>query len=418
MERKHNKFSSTEIFTILHLRDWSEGCLAKKAGVVPSIVSAHLSGRRPIRAQHLAAYMRAFNHDERPKLLSAWLRDNLDAESIHDLLNGDLKTLVPAVHDWLPELNDDQYDMLDYWADQIAQDSELEQVFSHLTRKIGFRFRGMRDAFTGPIRIHELTDQAPVFIWMAAAHGATYVSKNWLEFTGTTMRSQLGDGWTKMVHPEDSKRVLRIFRKGQVTRKGFVQVYRLRRKDGKYRWMCSQSAPRFDKRGRFIGFIGCVMDISEALPAESGFKFPSIALISLPMFNDWVWNSIGSTWTRLQPAATAAIASLMVLFRSVTPNELPATTTATTIAVAVAPAIASATPNESSAPPTPTTPVQPVIADRPRHAHHHQAKQKAGPIKRTARTIAHEWRQLAKGIKHLAHVSPNHSRVAIPRHRR
>jgi len=86
-------------------------------------VSAHLSGQRPIRPQHLAAYLRVLDRHERAALLSTWLRDNLDHELITDLLDGTKTDSMPT-----PEEN--RRRMLDWWATAIAHDSKLAKTLS------------------------------------------------------------------------------------------------------------------------------------------------------------------------------------------------------------------------------------------------------------------------------------------------
>jgi transcriptional regulator with XRE-family HTH domain len=129
----HNRLSSQELSRILNLRGWSERKLAERSGIVPSVVSAHLSGKQMIRSHHLAAYLRVLNRQERAVLLGAWLRDNLDHELVADLLDG-TKT------DSMPTLEENQRRMLDWWATAIARDSKLAKIFSHLTTKAGFKF--------------------------------------------------------------------------------------------------------------------------------------------------------------------------------------------------------------------------------------------------------------------------------------
>jgi hypothetical protein len=129
----HNRLSSQELFRILNLRGWSERKLAERSGIVPSVVSAHLSGKRVIRSHHLAAYLRVLDRQERAMFLGAWLRDNLDHELVTDLLDG-TKT------DSMPALEENQRRMLDWWAMAIARDSNLAKIFSHLTTKAGFKF--------------------------------------------------------------------------------------------------------------------------------------------------------------------------------------------------------------------------------------------------------------------------------------
>src|SRR5438552_18700746 len=76
----HNKLASQLLYRLLDWRKWNELKLAEVSGILPSVISAHLSGRRPIRPQHLAAYLRVLDRQERGALLDAWLQDNVNRE--------------------------------------------------------------------------------------------------------------------------------------------------------------------------------------------------------------------------------------------------------------------------------------------------------------------------------------------------
>lgn len=45
--------------------------------------------------------------------------------------------------------------------------------------------------------------------------------------------------------------------------------YRLRRPDGDYRWMLDIGVPRLDSQGRFLGYIGSALDVSERKSQEA-----------------------------------------------------------------------------------------------------------------------------------------------------
>jgi hypothetical protein len=129
----HNRLSSQLLSRLLNFRGWNGRELAEHSGIVPSVVSAHLSGQRRIRPHHLAAYLSVLDRHERAAFLSTWLRDNLRHELIADLLEG-TKT------DSMPVLEENQRRMLDWWATAIARDSKLAKLFSQLTTKAGFKF--------------------------------------------------------------------------------------------------------------------------------------------------------------------------------------------------------------------------------------------------------------------------------------
>src|SRR6185436_14110538 len=51
-------------------------------------------------------------------------------------------------------------------------------------------------------------------------------------------------------------------------RRNYRTEYRLRRADGQYRWVLAEGVPRFTPDGTFEGYIGSVIDITEARRAQ------------------------------------------------------------------------------------------------------------------------------------------------------
>jgi signal transduction histidine kinase len=62
-------------------------------------------------------------------------------------------------------------------------------------------------------------------------------------------------------------------------RESFQMEYRLRRKDGVYRWIFDQGVPRFNADGSFAGYIGSAVDITERKLAEEALSTVSQKLI-------------------------------------------------------------------------------------------------------------------------------------------
>jgi signal transduction histidine kinase len=55
-------------------------------------------------------------------------------------------------------------------------------------------------------------------------------------------------------------------------RTGFVMEHRLLDSGGKYHWFVNRGTPRFDKEGRFLGFIGSCVDVTKHKDAEEAFR--------------------------------------------------------------------------------------------------------------------------------------------------
>jgi PAS domain S-box-containing protein len=122
-------------------------------------------------------------------------------------------------------------------------------------------------------RFRLVANTAPVMIWMCGTDGLrTYVNKTWLDFTGQPIETELGNGWTDGVHPEDSEKRLKGTDPLFKGRKPFEVQYRLRRHDEKYRWVLDIGVPRFNSDGSFAGYIGSCLDITERKLAEEAMS--------------------------------------------------------------------------------------------------------------------------------------------------
>ena len=94
-----------------------------------------------------------------------------------------------------------------------------------------------------------------------------YASPGWLQFTGYVTEQALGEGWSRVVHPEDLARWLDTCVRAYDTREPFETEYRMRRRDGEYRWVLDRAAPRYAD-GLFLGYEGICVDIDERKRAE------------------------------------------------------------------------------------------------------------------------------------------------------
>jgi PAS domain S-box-containing protein len=118
-------------------------------------------------------------------------------------------------------------------------------------------------------RFRNMADVAPVMIWILGADKkSTYFNKQWLDFTGRPIDKELGDGWAEGIHPEDYNRALQICSQSFEERKQFELEFRIRRKDGEYRWIYDTGTPLFSPDHVFLGYIGSAIDITERKESE------------------------------------------------------------------------------------------------------------------------------------------------------
>lgn len=129
-------------------------------------------------------------------------------------------------------------------------------------------------------RFRLVANTAPVMIWMAGPDKLfTYFNNPWLDFTGRPLEVELGNGWADGVHPEDSNVCLQTYSDAFNRREPFNMIYRLRRKDGEYRWVFSIGVPRFNSDSSFLGYIGSCIDITERKLAEEALSTVSRRLV-------------------------------------------------------------------------------------------------------------------------------------------
>ena len=132
-------------------------------------------------------------------------------------------------------------------------------------------------------RFRLVADAAPVMIWMSDAEKrCSYVNKGWLEFTGSSLEQVLGDGWVESLHADDREGCLAAYSDAFDKHRSYRMEYRLRRRDGAYRWILSTGVPRLTDDGRLEGYISSCLDITERIEAvralrASEARFRSIA---------------------------------------------------------------------------------------------------------------------------------------------
>jgi PAS domain S-box-containing protein len=122
-------------------------------------------------------------------------------------------------------------------------------------------------------RFQIVANAAPVLIWMSGVDKlCTFFNKPWLEFTGRSIEQELGNGWAEGVHPADLQQCLQVYTSAFEARQPFVMQYRLRRNDGEYRWLSDQGVPRYDAEGKFAGYIGSCVDVTELLNKDEALR--------------------------------------------------------------------------------------------------------------------------------------------------
>lgn len=122
-------------------------------------------------------------------------------------------------------------------------------------------------------RFRLIANSAPVPMWVSKLDRTrSFANQAYLDFLGLEYEKAVAFDWREILHPDDQSRVVRESIAGEASLKPFVLEARYRRADGEWRWMRSESQPRWDPAGKHIGFIGLAHDVTAAKQAESELR--------------------------------------------------------------------------------------------------------------------------------------------------
>jgi PAS domain S-box-containing protein len=154
-------------------------------------------------------------------------------------------------------------------AEVTRRTADLHSALVQLKREVAERAMAEQALRESEERFRNMADTAPVLIWVSGPDKlCTFLNKSWLNFTGRTMEQEVGDGWAETVHPDDLDRCISTYRAAFDDRRPFRMEYRLRRSDGEYRWVIDEGAPRIEPGGRFLGYVGSCIDVTDVRQAK------------------------------------------------------------------------------------------------------------------------------------------------------
>ena len=118
-------------------------------------------------------------------------------------------------------------------------------------------------------RFRAIANSAPVLIWVTGAEEKReFVNQAYLDFLGLTYAEALDFDWRRALHPDDLPRILAEEPAIEPSVRIVTVEARYRRSDGEWRWLRSESQPRWGATGEHVGFIGVAHDVTEAKKAQ------------------------------------------------------------------------------------------------------------------------------------------------------
>ena len=119
-------------------------------------------------------------------------------------------------------------------------------------------------------RLSTLTDVMPQLVWFSDPAGnIQYLNQRWYDFTGMQKLDALDWGWEQVIHPDDLPQLLTIWKHSLATSSDYETEFRLRSKEGSYRWFLARGLPFCEADGHVLCWLGTCTDIDERKAVES-----------------------------------------------------------------------------------------------------------------------------------------------------
>ncbi|MEH2348260.1 MAG: PAS domain S-box protein [Nostoc sp.] len=118
-------------------------------------------------------------------------------------------------------------------------------------------------------------------VWVSTPEGICFDMVSWVAYTGQSLAETENGGWIDAVHPEDRDRTAEVWGAAVANRSLYQIEYRIRSKDGNYRyfWVCG--TPVLEEDGSVREWIGTCTDIHDRKVAEAQKQYIEQRYLSL-----------------------------------------------------------------------------------------------------------------------------------------
>ena len=154
----------------------------------------------------------------------------------------------------------------------FGMDGKVDGIFVHVV-DVTDHVLARKTVEENEAQLRVILDSVPAIIWMTGKEGeTTFLSKNWMKYTGVGMEEVNSSGWLHFIHPEDQQSLLKHFTAASKEKIPYSFTYRMKFKDGSYRWVLGNGRPKFTHSGEFDGLIGTLVDVNDEKEKEQIIK--------------------------------------------------------------------------------------------------------------------------------------------------
>ncbi len=160
------------------------------------------------------------------------------------------------------------------YAGSLVRDEQDQPLLAVLTvTDITERKRAEKELRESESFYRQTLESIPGMVFTTRPDGyCDYQSQQWVDYTGVPMSEHLGDGWNKLLHPEDRPRAFAAWQTAVEGKAPYDLEYRVRRRDGQYEWFKVIGRPIRDAAGQIVRWFGVVINIEAIKHAEESLR--------------------------------------------------------------------------------------------------------------------------------------------------
>ena len=151
-----------------------------------------------------------------------------------------------------------------YWLVALVITLGIAIALSFFCRFMATQKGDLNMARQREVYFQTMAEAVPEIIWTANLDGMSdYFNRRCLEYVGLTLEGMQGTGWRVIIHPDDLDDVQSKWGTSLRTGNPFEVEYRLRAKDGSYRWFLCRANPIRNAEGEMVKWVGTCTDIED-----------------------------------------------------------------------------------------------------------------------------------------------------------
>jgi len=173
----------------------------------------------------------------------------------------------------------------------------------HIARDISERKRAEETLRESELFHRQILESIPGMVFTTRPDGyCDYQSQQWADFTGVPVAEHLGDGWNKLLHPDDRLRAYQAWYDAVEERASYDLEYRVRKHDGTFEWFKVCGTPIRNETGQIVRWFGTALNINQLIQVKLELQ-ESEERLRLHMDNspmaviEWNRNFIVTRWT-------------------------------------------------------------------------------------------------------------------------